>query len=84
MRHPAARWSPEQIARNPNSYTGQYLKPVLARKAAREADGSRLRLSASLMERLVGHPAFLKAARNILTSQPFDIGSGGARVKRAL
>ena len=25
--------TPEQIARNPRSYTGQYLKPVLARKA---------------------------------------------------
>ena len=25
--------APEQIARNPKSYTGQYLKPVLARKA---------------------------------------------------
>jgi len=27
-----AQGTPEQIARNPNSYTGQYLKPVLARK----------------------------------------------------
>jgi hypothetical protein len=25
--------APEEIARNPKSYTGQYLKPVLARKA---------------------------------------------------
>jgi excinuclease ABC subunit A len=29
------RGTPEQIARNPKSYTGQYLKPVLARKAAK-------------------------------------------------
>ena len=28
-----AEGTPEQIARNPKSYTGQYLKPVLARKA---------------------------------------------------
>ena len=28
-----AEGTPEQIARNPRSYTGQYLKPVLARKA---------------------------------------------------
>jgi excinuclease ABC subunit A len=28
-----AEGTPEQIARNPASYTGQYLKPVLARKA---------------------------------------------------
>jgi excinuclease ABC subunit A len=28
-----AEGTPEQIARNPNSYTGRYLKPVLARKA---------------------------------------------------
>jgi excinuclease ABC subunit A len=28
-----AQGAPEQIARNPKSYTGQYLKPVLARKA---------------------------------------------------
>ena len=28
-----AEGAPEQIARNPKSYTGQYLKPVLARKA---------------------------------------------------
>jgi excinuclease ABC subunit A len=28
-----AQGTPEQIARNPKSYTGQYLKPVLARKA---------------------------------------------------
>ncbi len=27
-----AQGTPEQIARNPKSYTGQYLKPVLARK----------------------------------------------------
>ena len=27
-----AQGAPEQIARNPKSYTGQYLKPVLARK----------------------------------------------------
>ena len=30
-----AQGTPEQIARNPKSYTGQHLKPVLARKAAR-------------------------------------------------
>jgi excinuclease ABC subunit A len=30
-----AQGTPEQIARNPKSYTGQYLKPVLARKAAK-------------------------------------------------
>ena len=28
-----AEGTPEQIARNPKSYTGHYLKPVLARKA---------------------------------------------------
>jgi excinuclease ABC subunit A len=28
-----AEGTPEQIARNPKSYTGQYLKPVLGRKA---------------------------------------------------
>ena len=28
-----AEGTPEQIARNPKSYTGQYLKPVLARQA---------------------------------------------------
>jgi excinuclease ABC subunit A len=28
-----AEGTPEQIARNPTSYTGAYLKPVLARKA---------------------------------------------------
>ena len=28
-----AQGTPEQIARNPKSYTGQYLKPVLAKKA---------------------------------------------------
>jgi ABC-type glutathione transport system ATPase component len=28
-----AEGTPEQIARNPNSYTGRYLKPVLGRKA---------------------------------------------------
>ena len=27
-----AQGTPEQIARNPKSYTGKYLKPVLARK----------------------------------------------------
>ena len=32
-----AQGTPEQIARNPKSYTGQYLKPVLARKAAKAA-----------------------------------------------
>ncbi len=33
-----AEGTPEEIARNPRSYTGQYLKPVLARKAkARKA-----------------------------------------------
>ena len=31
-----AEGTPEQIARNPNSYTGRYLKPVLAKKGARE------------------------------------------------
>jgi excinuclease ABC subunit A len=31
-----AEGTPEQIARNPKSYTGQYLKPVLARKAKGE------------------------------------------------
>jgi excinuclease ABC subunit A len=30
-----AQGTPEQIARNPRSYTGQYLKPVLARKGAK-------------------------------------------------
>jgi len=30
-----AQGTPEQIARNPKSYTGAYLKPVLARKGAR-------------------------------------------------
>ncbi len=30
-----ATGTPEQIARNPRSYTGQYLKPVLARKGAK-------------------------------------------------
>jgi excinuclease ABC subunit A len=30
-----AQGAPEQIARNPKSHTGSYLKPVLARKAAR-------------------------------------------------
>jgi excinuclease ABC subunit A len=30
-----AEGTPEQIARNPKSYTGQYLKPVLARKSAK-------------------------------------------------
>ena len=30
-----AQGTPEQIARNPKSYTGQHLKPVLARKAAK-------------------------------------------------
>jgi excinuclease ABC subunit A len=30
-----AAGTPEQIARNPRSYTGAYLKPVLARKAAK-------------------------------------------------
>jgi excinuclease ABC subunit A len=28
-----AEGTPEQIARNPKSYTGQYLKPALARNA---------------------------------------------------
>jgi excinuclease ABC subunit A len=28
-----AQGTPEEIARNPRSYTGQYLKPALARKA---------------------------------------------------
>jgi excinuclease ABC subunit A len=28
-----AEGTPEEIARNPRSYTGQYLKPVLERKA---------------------------------------------------
>jgi excinuclease ABC subunit A len=33
-----AEGTPEEIARNPKSYTGQYLKPVLAKKAkARKA-----------------------------------------------
>jgi excinuclease ABC subunit A len=31
-----AEGTPEQIARHPNSYTGRYLKPVLAKKGARE------------------------------------------------
>jgi excinuclease ABC subunit A len=31
-----AEGRPEQIARNPKSYTGQYLKPVLAKKGVRE------------------------------------------------
>ena len=30
-----AAGTPEQIARNARSYTGQYLKPVLARKGAK-------------------------------------------------
>jgi len=30
-----AQGTPEQIARNPRSYTGQHLKPVLARKGAK-------------------------------------------------
>jgi excinuclease ABC subunit A len=30
-----AQGTPEQIARNPKSYTGQHLKPVLARKGAK-------------------------------------------------
>jgi excinuclease ABC subunit A len=30
-----AQGTPEQIARNPKSYTGQYLRPVLARKGAK-------------------------------------------------
>ncbi len=32
-----AAGTPEQIARNPKSYTGQYLKPVLARKGAKRS-----------------------------------------------
>jgi excinuclease ABC subunit A len=31
-----AAGTPEQIARNPRSYTGEYLKPVLAKKGAKE------------------------------------------------
>ena len=30
-----AQGTPEQIARNPKSYTGAYLKPVLARKGTK-------------------------------------------------
>jgi excinuclease ABC subunit A len=32
-----AQGTPEQIARNPKSYTGAYLKPVLARKGAKRS-----------------------------------------------
>ena len=32
-----AQGTPEEIARNPKSYTGQYLKPVLARKGAKRS-----------------------------------------------
>jgi hypothetical protein len=32
-----AEGAPKQIARNPKSYSGAYLKPVLARKRARRS-----------------------------------------------
>jgi excinuclease ABC subunit A len=43
-----AQGTPEQIARNPKSYTGQYLKPVLARKGK---GGRRARRSSLLAVR---------------------------------
>ena len=38
-----AQGTPEQIARNPKSYTGAYLKPVLARKGAKGGKARRSR-----------------------------------------
>ena len=35
-----AQGTPEQIARNPKSYTGAYLKPVLARKGAKRGNAA--------------------------------------------
>jgi excinuclease ABC subunit A len=35
-----AAGTPEQIARNPKSYTGRYLKHVLARRQAKKAEAA--------------------------------------------